>query len=391
MATRTETNTVTLSVKVGGVDMYSLAGGKSGTKRTFILKELTVEKKLDAPDSFRLRYGAQDLGKRLEHKGLMEGKDVEIQMGYGPSPVPIFRGEISYITAVFGGGQEATFEVSGFDRSHRLTRGSRSRTWGDGIEPQVRYSDVFSEVITEAKADEGGSSDSLTVGQADAEGPSVAYVPQLNMNDYQFIKSLGSDIDHAVDSDTMGDDRQILFRKVDVTGTPVASVCYDKLQGDNAVRGQSTRFRVSTVRQVAKVVVRGWDPGTKKNIIGEALSPTLNFGVSPGHQVAGKAHWGGASEGKVCVVTDHPVESKEEADALAQALFDQFAMDFVHAEAEIIGTPEAEPGSIVEFKGYGESFDGKYLVLECSHVYVAGVRNYFTRLVCARNGADGVV
>jgi len=178
---------------------------------------------------------------------------------------------------------------------------------------------------------------------------------------------------------------------VDVAGNPVVTICYDKLQGETAVRGQTTRFRVSTVRQVAKVIVRGWDPGTKMTIIGEAKAPTLNFGVSPGHEVAGQAHWGGASEGKTVVITDQPVESKEEADALAQALFDQYSMDFVHAEAEILGSPAVEPGAMVDFIGYGEAFDGKYLVLECSHVYIAGVKNFYTRVVCARNGANGVV
>ena len=390
MATRSETNTALMTVNVGGVDVYSIGGGLTGSKRTIILKELVVEKKLDAPDSFRLRYGAQDMGKRLVHEGLKEGKEVEIKVGYGKAE-PIFKGEVSYITATFGAGQEATMEVSGFDRSHRLTRGSRSRTWGDGMESQVRYADVFSEVISQAKADEGSTSDSLSVGEAKPDGPTVTYVPQLNMNDYQFIKSLGADIDHAVDSDSTNDDRQILFRKVDVAGKAVVSICFDKLKGEKAVRGQTARFRVSTVRQVAKVIVRGWDAGTKKTIIGEAMSPTLNFGVSPGHQVAGQAHWGGASEGKTVVVTDHPVESKEEADALAQALFDQYSMDFVHAEAEVLGSPSIEPGALIEFIGYGEAFDGKYLVLECTHVFVAGVKNYYTRVVCARNGANGVV
>ncbi len=390
MLKREQTMTPAMAITIGGVDVYSLTGGQTGDKRTIVVKELLIEQKLDAPDSFRIRYGAQDMGTRVTHTALRQGKEIEIKMGWG-QPEPLFKGEVTYVTVSFGGGQETIFEVSGFDRSHRLTRGTRSRTWGDGLESNIKYADVFSEVVSQAKADEGGGSDSLTAGEAGSEGSPVAYVPQLNLNDYMFLRALGADVDQKLDSKSTTDDRNLLFRKPDTAGTAVATVCYDKVTGPNAVRGERVRFTASAVRQVAKVQVRSWDPDQKKNIIGEATSPTLQFGHTPGHEVAGQAFWGGGSAGKTLVITDHPVESKEEAEAVAQSIFDQLSMDFVTGTAEVLGNPHVEPGCLLEFRGYGEAFDGPYLVIESSHVFVAGVRNYVTRVRVARTGANELV
>ena len=326
---------------------------------------------------------------RIEHQAVKQGATVEFEIGWKKT-FPLFKGEVSYIHASFGAEASSSLEIAGFDHLHRLTRGTISRTWGDGLNADVNYSDVFSKIIQDAKATEGSGSDDLSVGQSDNEGASVTYVPQLNVNNYQFIKSLGADVDQAVDSTSSENDKNIEFRKIQVE-QPNFTVCFDKVTGSNAVRGDDVQFRISTVRQVAKVVVRSWDPKEKKNIIGEAKSPTLSFGVTAGHEVAGKSHWGGSSSGKVYTVTDHPVSSKDEADAVAQSIFDQLSMDFVHGDAEVMGDASITPGNTVEFKGYGDKFDGKYLVLETSHIFVPGVTSYITRFSFARNGADAVV
>jgi phage protein D len=369
--------------------MYKVSSGIEGQKRAINLSELVVEKKLDAPDSFRLRYVAQDKGKRIEHQAVKQGATVEFQIGWKKAH-PLFKGEVSYIHASFGAESTSSLEIAGFDHLHRLTRGTISRTWGDGLNSDVNYSDVFSKIISDAKATEGSGSDNLTVGKADNEGASVMYVPQLNVNNFQFIKSLGADVDQSVDANSSDNDKEIKFRKIQVAQADF-TVCYDKVSGSNAVRGDDVQFRISTVRQVAKVVVRSWDPKEKMNIIGEATSTTLDFGVTKGHEVAGKSHWGGSSSGKVYTVTDQPVSSKDEADAVAQSIFDQLAMDFVHGDAEIQGDASVTPGNTVEFTGYGDQFDGKYLVLEATHIYIPGVTSYITRFGFARNGANATV
>ena len=93
----------------------------------------------------------------------------------------------------------------------------------------------------------------------------------------------------------------------------------------------------------------------------------------------------------VAVAQKTPPKKGGGDEAAAQALFDQYSMDFLTGDAEILGNSDVEPGHMVEFRGYGDIFDGKYLVTEVNHLFVAGVINYTTRVVVARNGANKLV
>jgi hypothetical protein len=395
------TQTPVLNVQIGGTDLSGVTtnpkegGSGKAEQRTITLKELLVEKSLDAPDFFRIRYVSQDMGKRLDNDSIRHGSAVEIKIGWKETAA-LFMGEVSYINATFGSNTDSGLELSGYDHMHRLTRGNVSRTWGDGLNSNVRYPDVFKEVIEESKAREGAGADDLQVMASESEGepPSVRYVPQIASNNYQFIRSLGADIDQAVDADTSNDDKMIQFRKVQIAQSDKDAdftVSFDKVTKSDEIFGDRVEFKVSTVRQVAKVVVRGWNPQSKKNIVGEATATTMDFGVTPGHQVAGQAYWSSSASGKVHTIVDHPVDSKEEADAVAQSVFDKLSMDFVHGEAEIMGDAAVVPGQTVCFKGYGKQFDGRYLVTGCTHSYMPGYENYVTRFSFSRNGAEDMV
>ena len=94
------------------------------------------------------------------------------------------------------------------------------------------------------------------------------------------------------------------------------------------------------------------------------------------------------SDGKVLTVVDHPVESQKEAEAVAQALFDRLSMDFLTAEVDFPGNPTLHPGVQVRMRGFGQRFDGKYLVTECLHEMTPKASGYVTRIKIARNDAD---
>ena len=44
--------------------------------------------------------------------------------------------------ALFGGGGQSMITVAGFDKMHRLTRGTESRTWSSRDKSNIFYSDV---------------------------------------------------------------------------------------------------------------------------------------------------------------------------------------------------------------------------------------------------------
>ena len=90
------------------------------------------------------------------------------------------------------------------------------------------------------------------------------------------------------------------------------------------------------------------------------------------------------------VVVNHPVYSKDEANAVAQAILEQVCMEFIEGEAMILGEPTLVPGDAVAFLGYGTRFDGRYLVTGVQHVYNPESTPYVCRIKFQRNYVNPV-
>jgi phage protein D len=296
----------------------------------------------------------------------------------------VFKGEIHYIEPCFRYQGASTVVVGGYDHSHRLTRGTTSRTWGDGVNQQDLVPTAVRDVIDRA-AEVGGTRDGLSASTVDAPRARSAYIPQLNVSDYHFMKWLGQDVDRSVEADTVQDDTQIHFRPPDLSKTPVKTLVRDAPRGEDECLVKEARFNLSTVRQVARVEVRGWDPKRKKSIVGVATEATHNFEGKQGWKSTGKGLYGSESAGKVLTITDRPVDSKEEADAIAKAIFTQLSMDYLTGEIDFTGDPVVTAGDIVAVRGFGKRFDGKYLITSCVHEMVPKTVGYVTHVKIARN------
>jgi phage protein D len=362
--------------------------GKLDTFSGAHITRLHVDQRLEAPDMFTVDYNLLIRSKMTFIDSLMEGQKVVIKIGYGDTAKmeTIFTGEISYIEPHFSQEGHGTLTISGYDHSHRLTRGSRSKTWDDATGPSHDYATVVKQII-EKSASEGKKSDGLSVQDLSSAAGQEKFwhVPQLNVNDYMFIKSLGMDFGVKSKADKKGE-KKLSFKEVS-EGDVKVTVVREKLEGVNFHLAKDVRFRLSTVKQVSRVEVRGWDPGTKKNIVGVAESVTKSMAGTDGPAATAKAMYGGG-KGRKLVITDHPVSSVNEAKKIAQAVFDQLAMDFVTGEAEIEGEPKLGPGDTIEFKGFGTRFDGKYLVTACQHVFIPEVLPYSCRIEFQRNATN---
>lgn len=350
------------------------------------LESAQVDKRLDAPDMFTFELDIRSDEKVQFVDDLQEGKSVEILLGPVGKEKTVFKGEIHYIEPHFRFEGASTVLVGGYDHSHRLTRGTTSRTWGDGIQQQDLVPTAVRDVISKA-AEVGGTRDGLSASTVDAPRARSAYIPQFNVSDYHFMKWLGQDVDRAVEADTVSDDKQISFRPPDLSKTAVKTLVRDAPRGENECLVKDARFNLSTVRQVARVEVRGWDPKQKKAIVGVATAAAYNFDGKEGWKATGKGLYGAESAGKVLTITDRPVDSKEEADAIAKAVFTQLSMDFLTGEIDFVGDPAVTAGDIVAVRGFGKRFDGKYLVNSCVHEMVPKTVGYVTRVKIARNVA----
>jgi len=346
-----------------------------------------VERSLDAPDYFRLHCSILQQNQLIEGiDGDFEGKPVEIALAIDEAPHTVFQGEVTYVEPTFLPGAGGSYLcLAGYDKSHRLTRGMNSRTWGDGIEANDAYSDVASAVISDSKSqDTSGVSDNLSADKVDSTSAKFPYLAQLGTSDYLWLQSIGLDAARPTAAGSKAEDGKVCFRKIDTSGTEVLTVCRDKLEGNPGQIALETRLRLSTVHQYKEVIVRAWDPKTKKAIVGKATTPDESFDGTVGGARTGKALYGSASSGRVYQVVDRPVNSKEEAEVLAQGILNRLALDFVTGEVTTWGFPKANPGDMLKLVGFGTRFSGKYLITGVVHELEAQ-SGYRTRFMIARN------
>ncbi len=381
---------VSISIKIDGKE--TLTGSVGGSEPLIDggpIPYLRVEKYLNAPDSCVVQFSQIKEGKIDILDQDFEGKSIVIEAGIGRgSRGPLFVGEIAYVEPHFTTGEEPPYtEIGAYDHSHRLTRGTRSRTWGDGVQASEKVSDVASNVISSSMSQKGDATDQLSIDKVDASTPQHAYVAQVNQNDYQFMRRLGYAMGRVTDSDSTADDKKVRFAKIDPSAGEVVTICREAAgQDQSQVLATNMRLGLSAVRQVVKVIVRGWNQKEKKNIVGIAESSDISFDGTPGWQRSAQAFYGSASAGRVYEVVNQPVDSKEEADAVAQAIFNGLSLDFVTGEATFPGRPGINPGDMAKVDGkYGGRFGGKkFLITGVIHT-IDRSNGFLTTLQLARN------
>lgn len=357
------------------------ASGSLETRGGNGILAVTVDLRLDSPDMFSVQYDMMALEKLNLIDSFKPGAKVEIGLGLAESGV-LCIGEIAYIEPSFDVDTGYRTTVSGYHKLHRLTRGTRSRTWGDGLEPETAPTDAVRQVISDSKAQKGGSSDAMSADEIGAAEVKHHYIPQLNASDFEVLQALGAELEYKADSDEYA---KVKFKQPDPGQSPVITVARERAgEGGDGSLLLNAAFRLSTVQQYTRVEVRSWDPWTKKNIVGVAEASKYEFDGTKGWTATNKALYGSGGTGRTYVITDQPVNTQEEADAMAQSVFDQYSMDFVTGEVTIQGDPKAVPGSTVEFTGFGTTFSGVYLITSATHTYSAE-DGYRTTIGFARN------
>ena len=157
MASEPNTEVCNLMVKIDGKEEIKATNTDSWklTNGTEVVS-LTIDQRLDAPDSFSLKFLASKEGQRTVFDWVKEGADIELGFGYD-KPIPtLFKGEVIYVEVDYGAEGASLVTLRGYDRSHRLTRGFSAGTWGDGhTEDQVVSTDFLGDPhssIFDAKA-----------------------------------------------------------------------------------------------------------------------------------------------------------------------------------------------------------------------------------------------
>jgi len=387
-----DANVSTLHVKLAGSTSIATDSGEQfETRAGNGIVSVSVDLRLDQPDLFAVEYDMMKLERIQLLDSFSPGTEVEISMGLDTQQV-LCVGEIAYIEPSFDVERGFHTTISGYHKLHRLTRGQRSRTWGEGLDPETLATTPAKEVIDTAKAQVGGTSDALSAGKVGNSQLKHKYVPQLNVSDLEFLQAIGATLEWKAASENKG---TVGFRQPDPSSSPVLTISFDRagqgggnsggVGGESAASYLHLDFRLSTVQQYAAVEVRSWDPDKKQRIVAKKTSSTYQFDANtPGHADTGKGFYGSSSAGRKFIVVDQPVDSQAEADALAQSLFDQFAMDYLTGELVVEGNPALVPGKTIAFSGFGKAFSGKYLITAASHTY-RPEEGYRTTVAFARN------
>lgn len=339
------------------------------------LTEVSVTDELDTTDQFSLTIANPYPKLRWTHTddaGLFkEGNAVKIELGYGDDLQPMLEGEITRISPTFPESGMPMVRIEGHGLLHRLQGSRHTRTFQNMTDKQIAE-----KIAQEVK---------LTP-QVEDTKTEYAYVIQCNQADLDFLKERA----RLIHFELFVKGKDLIFRrsKTDqsktytlVWGNPSRSFAPEA----NVLPLKSFTPTLNTLHQVNEVIVRGYDPKTKKEIVGRAgagAEETKMGGTQTGAQISANAF--GARKEEVRV--QRPIASQEEADKLARAIYNQRALQFLTGSGSTIGLPDLRAGCVVDIDGLGTRFSGLYYVTQATHSI--GNSGYQTTFAVRRNASS---
>jgi len=347
--------------------------------------ECTVENSIHLPDLCTLRLHDAKF-KYIDEATLDPGKKIEIfatneQM---TTPVKIFCGEVTGIDVDLPADMTPTLTVRAFDYAHRLQRGRSTRTFN-----QMTDEDIVKKVAQEAGF----------TPHTDPTSQVHEWAIQKNESNWDFMRKRADKNGFRL---YVSDEKDLYFCKVDNdkvgpysatgdgSGDPLHPDRQDDSDGVIKVEwGKSLRSfspKITASKQVDQVVVKGWDPQSKRGIVGQAdtAKGVPQVGMPKNGSQMASAAYGNAK----MVVTARPVKSQQEADDLAQSVCDGIGGSYLEAEGVCYGVPTLRAGKTINIPNIGKRFSGKYHVSAVTHTYTPaeGYKTDFT--ISAKKPAD---
>ncbi len=307
------------------------------------LIEVTVDTSLHLPDMFTFHLHDERV-KWVDEGPFGLGKEVEIVAlpEEGSNKKTLFKGEITALEPDYGEGTQATLIVRGYDRSHRLHRGTHSKAY-----LQVTDSDLATRIAQDAGLR----------AQVDATTQVYDHVLQHNQTHMDFLTERAKRIGYEF----FVEDKTLYFRKPSKNG--------GALELEWGKQLKSFKPRLTLVEQVDEVIVKGWEPKNRQVIVGQANRGQAE--PSTGQSQSGAQLASSAFKSARRVVVNRSVKTQAEADTMAQAILDEISGAFIEAEGVCYGTPELRAGKFVKLAALGRQFSGTFFVTTATHIYRA--------------------
>ena len=304
------------------------------------------------------------------------GNLVRVEMGYVDRMLTMVTGLITKLSPKFPESGPPTIGVSGQDNLVKLR--DRKPAKGD-----IKYhKDKRDWEIAQIVAKRNNML--FNVPATDKDGPVHPVVVQRNQDDATFLMERAKRIDFdcyiVFDPATKKD--TLHFAKPSDGRATSKRVTYNFEWGKNMT---SFTPELTAARQVSQVTVKGWDAKKKELITATATKADLAGKKSAG--TSGPEVAETKLNKKEEIVVDWPVQSKEEAKALAVSLLRERAYEFLKATGQVIGLPDMRPGDNVNIKGVGKRFSGQYYVTRVEHTI--GNNGYTTGFTVRRSWDGG--
>jgi len=340
------------------------------------LMAYTVERDVFQPDMASIIltnqsdiYSKTKLGDAIEIK--VGGGARNSEDGGNTAVESIFQGEVVGLEPTYSGKDKTKILIRALSKMHRLLRKRKSLTYTDKSDEQI-----FQQVAGDA---------GLSLKWKRDASITYKHVYQHNQTDLEFLRTRAARIGYHLFCE--GSDLHAEPPQLDVDSGLEASI--DK-QGGLVLL--SFTPRLSSAPIVKKVTVKGWNPETKELIVGEASVASSRLGSRTGH--ASSSAFGDNETFTV----DHPIWSKEEANALAKARLSDLSLAFMTGEATCKGDAKLKPGIVVKITpnsmDTSDPFNGKYYVMGVTHRYAGahshgGDDGFVSILRLARDAAGG--
>lgn len=304
-----------------------------------MLTRVAVDQHTHLPGMFSLHFLDPEL-ELLDNSLINLTKTVEITVADDKeNRHTLISGEITALEPIFDQDASCAIVVSGYDKSHRLYRETKSCSYLN-----QKDSDIANKIASGA---------SLSA-QVDTTNTVYEHIFQDNQTDLAFLMQRA----WRIGFECFVSEGKLYFRK---PRSGAGAVTLHR-QKDLLY----FRPRMTLAEQVDQVVVRGWDPKVQQAIVGQASSGKLYPSTGEGKN---GASWASAFGSGKMVIVDHPVTNQAEANNIAQARLDELSGAFVEAEGVALNRPDVIAGKTVKLEELGQRFSGTYMVTSATHVY----------------------
>lgn len=328
--------------------------GATSAKVTELVTAMQVEESEGGLSALELRLenvarhadGTMDLA--FEDEALIGfGTAIALYSGDEDAPQEIFRGLVTGVEGLYGPGEAPQLVVMAEDALQRARLVRRTRVHAAADLPAL---------IGELAG---------TLGLApriDGLGGSLGLQVQLDETDLAFVRRLLA----ARDGDL-----QVVGEELHAS--PRGSVRRGAVElglGSQLIRARVT---ADLAHQTTRVTVGGWDAAQGRRVAGTGTGANLG----PGAGRRGADALRAVIDERHEHLRDVPATSDDEAQAIADAVFDRRARRFVRVDATCQGNPGLRVGTHVELRGLGPRFDNTYYVVRARHRFDL-VRGYET-------------